>query len=293
MQLARPAAIRDIHRIHITQMLLGIAGNLQQFTLLARLEIVGHTGTLENPVRYGMVEIITTQSSVAASGQYLENSLGQAKNRNIEGTAAQIVDRDNTFGLTIQTIGDGGRGRLVEQAQHAEPGKSRGVLGSLTLGIVEIGRNGNHRTDQLATQSRLGTLTECAQDLSRDFNGALGTLNGLDERHLRLSLTEAVRQLFAQLLHIGQPATHQPLDRTDGVERIGGRGKFGLCANLNAVSVIAHHRRQDHLPISIGQRRSDTTAQGSYEGVGGPQVYSDSQAPLMGLGGLSGLGNLK
>ncbi|ESQ97780.1 hypothetical protein F753_19565 [Stutzerimonas chloritidismutans AW-1] len=47
------------------------------------------------------------------------------------------------------------------------------------------------------------------------------------------------------------------------------------------------------MPISIGQRRSDTTAQGSYEGVGGPQVYSDSQAPLMGLGGLSGLGNLK
>src|SRR3546814_12201298 len=96
-------------------MLLGIAGNLQQFTLRARLEIVGHTGTLENPVRYGMIEIITTQSRVATSGQHLENDLGQTKNRNIDGTASAIVDRDDASGMTIPTLGHGGRGRRGHQ----------------------------------------------------------------------------------------------------------------------------------------------------------------------------------
>ncbi|AEJ06366.1 hypothetical protein PSTAB_3085 [Stutzerimonas stutzeri] len=57
--------------------------------------------------------------------------------------------------------------------------------------------------------------------------------------------------------------------------------------------MITHNGRQNHLPIGIGQRGGDATAQRGNEGVGSAQVYSDSQAPLMGLRALSGLGNLK
>ncbi len=110
---------------------------------------------------------------------------------------------------------------------------------------------------------------------------------------MRFAFAETIRQLLAQLLDVGQPTPHQALDRTDGIEGIARRGKLGLRTHLNMIRVITHDRRQNHLSFGVGQRRSDTTAQRSHEGIGGAQVYSYSQAALMRLWALSWLGNLK
>jgi len=293
VELARPTGVGDLNRLVHAEALLGIAGDLQQLALLAGRQILGNPGLPENPVSHGVIEIVTAQGGIAACGQHLEHTLGQTQNGDIEGSAAEIVDRDDTLGLTVQTVGDRRCGRLIEQAQHIQAGQPRRILGRLTLGIIEVGRHGDHRPDQLATQRRLGALAQRPQDLRRDFHRALGALDRLDEGHLRFGLTETIGQLFAQLLDVRKPSPHQPLDRADGIERIGSCCTLGTCTDLHTIGVITHNGRQNHLPIGIGQRGGDATAQRGNEGIGSAQVYSDSQAPLMGLRALSGLGNLK
>ena len=104
---------------------------------------------------------------------------------------------------------------------------------------------------------------------------------------------KAVRQLVAQLLDVGQPTTHQALDRQHRVQGVCGRGQLGRFAHFDAVGVITHGGRQDHLTIGIGQWLGQAAAQGSNQGIGGAQVNPDRQATLVRLRALAGFGDLQ
>ncbi|MCY1429300.1 NAD-specific glutamate dehydrogenase [compost metagenome] len=174
-----------------------------------------------------------------------------------------------------------------------QAGETRGVLGGLPLGVVEVGRHGDHRADQFATQGGFGTLAQHAQDVGGDFHRALRPLHGVDERHLRVATDEAVRQLLAELFDVGQAATHQPLDRDDAVEGIAGGGGDGRMPHLDVIGQVADRRRQDDPPRRIGQRRGAAAAHGSDQGIGGTEVDSHRQAALVRLGTEPRFGNLQ
>ncbi len=57
---------------------------------------------------------------------------------------AQKRSRYDQYGHAGVGMGDGGGGRLVENAYHFQSGEFRGIAGGLALGIVEVGRNGDH-----------------------------------------------------------------------------------------------------------------------------------------------------
>ncbi|MCY1355612.1 NAD-specific glutamate dehydrogenase [compost metagenome] len=282
-----------LHLVDIGQRFLGGAGALQQAALGGRVEVAGQARLLDDPAGNGMVEIVTAQSAVAASRQHLEHPAGQPQDGNVEGAAAEVVDRHHALGLLVEAVGHRCSGRLVEQAQHAEASQARSVLGGLALGIVEIGRDGDHRADQLTTKGRLGALAQALENLRRDFYRALRALHRVDERHVRLALDEAIRQLLAEMVDVFDATAHQALDRQHGIERIAGSGGLGGPANLDAVGVVAHRGRQDHLPIGVGQRRGQPTAHRGDQRIGGAQVDTHGQAALVGLGTLTGLGDLQ
>ncbi|MNO84027.1 NAD-specific glutamate dehydrogenase [compost metagenome] len=240
-----------------------------------------------------MIEIVASQRSVAAGSQDLEHAASQAQDGNIESAATQVIDGDHAFGVLVQTIGNRRRSGLVEQAQHVQTGETRGVLGGLTLGVVEIRRDGDDRADQLAAKSFLGALAQGTEDFRRDFHRALGALDGLDERHVRFALPETIGHLAAEMLHILQATPHQALDGNDGVQRVFDGVVFHRRTHLDAIGVITHRRRQDHPPLRIRQRLGDAAAHGSDQGIGCAQVDPHGQATLMRLGALSGLGDLQ
>src|SRR5690606_835360 len=114
-----------------------------------------------------------------------------------------------------------------------------------------------------------------------------------DERHLRLAFAEAIRELTAQLLDVTDTAPHEPLYRYDGVQRIAGSRLFSGITDIDMIGVIAHGRGQNQLPLGVGQRRGDATAQRCNQRISGTQVDAHSQTTLMRLRALSWLGNLK
>src|SRR3546814_6519972 len=82
----------------------------------------------------------------SAVGRFnLENAIADFQDRNVEGAAAKVIDRDGLAILLFQAIGQRRGGRLVDDAQHFTARALACILGCLTLGVVEIGRHGNDR----------------------------------------------------------------------------------------------------------------------------------------------------
>jgi hypothetical protein len=81
--------------------------------------------------------------SVTGSSQDLEDALVDGEERHIEGTAAEIVNDDLAFTFSlVQTVGNGGRCGFVDNSQNVETSDNAGILGSLPLVVVEVGRDG-------------------------------------------------------------------------------------------------------------------------------------------------------
>jgi hypothetical protein len=66
--------------------------------------------------------------------------------RNIESSSTQVEDENVTLlgGLSSsETVGDSGSGGLVDDTEDVKSGDGTGVLGGLTLVVVEVGGDGD------------------------------------------------------------------------------------------------------------------------------------------------------
>ena len=99
-------------------------------------ELLGQFG--EQQIDQGIVYIVATQMSVAVGGENFENSFLDAQNGDVEGAAAQIVDRHVALGGLVQPIRQRCRRGLIDEADDFESGKAAGIFGRLALAVIEI-----------------------------------------------------------------------------------------------------------------------------------------------------------
>ena len=77
--------------------------------------------------------------SVTSSSQNFKDTLVDRKEGDVECTTTEIVDDDLGLSLLlVKTIGDGGSGRFVNDAENVETGDGSCILCSLTLSVVEV-----------------------------------------------------------------------------------------------------------------------------------------------------------
>ena len=114
------------------------------------------------------IEIVPAQPRVAVRGQDLEHPLVQLQQGQVEGAAAQVVNRHARVILQlIQTVGERrGRG-FVQNPFDAESGEFPGQLRGLALGVVEIRRHRDDRPRDRFAERSLRIVPEFAQDLRR------------------------------------------------------------------------------------------------------------------------------
>jgi len=80
---------------------------------------------------------LAAQEGVAVGRLHLEHAVADIQDRHVEGAAAQIVDRDLGLFVLLQTIGQGRRGRLVDDAQNLKTRNLARVLGRLVLASLK------------------------------------------------------------------------------------------------------------------------------------------------------------
>jgi len=98
-----------------------------------------------------------------------KHAVAQFQNRDIKCSAAQIEYGDLFVLLFIQTVGQRGSGRLIDDTHDIESGNLAGIFGRLTLRIIEVSRNGNDCVLDFFAQIILGGLFHFGQNHRRDF----------------------------------------------------------------------------------------------------------------------------
>jgi hypothetical protein len=115
------------------------------------------------------VEVFAAEEGVAVGRLHLEHAVADFEDRHVERAAAEVVHRDGAVLGLVEAVGQRGRGRLVDDAQHFKAGDLAGVLGGLALGVVEVGRNGDDRLIDLLAEMSFGGLLHLLQDESGDL----------------------------------------------------------------------------------------------------------------------------
>ena len=150
---------------------------------LSRSLSFGKVVLLKQVAEQAVVEIVAAQCAVATGGFDFKQPFGQLQYGYVECTAAQVVNDKRAFRGVVQTVGNRGGGRLVEQTQYVQARQTRGIFGGLALCIVEIGGNGNDSADQIAAQCFFGTRFEGFEDFRRHFDRRFCTLAGVQLDH--------------------------------------------------------------------------------------------------------------
>ena len=149
----------------------------QRLRVAARVLAVGGLEPGRDVIDDAVVPVLAAQAHVALDGDALEAAPRQPHQGDVEGAAAEVVDQDGlrlrrqgVLGVErpaalrrLERVGQGGRGRLVEDVQHVQAGDAAGVLGGLPARVVEVGGHGDDRLADRA-DAVLRVLDELAQD---------------------------------------------------------------------------------------------------------------------------------
>ncbi len=119
---------------------------------------------INQPIDDALVKVVTTQVSVTVGSLDFDNTFAYFQNRNIKRAAAEVVDRDGFVLAFVETVGQRGSRWLVDDSLYLEPGDLSGILGSLPLRVVEVGRHGDDRLIHLFAQIVLCRLFQLLQD---------------------------------------------------------------------------------------------------------------------------------
>ena len=133
------------------------------------------------------------------------------------------------FFLLIEAVGERGCRRLVDDAQHLEAGDAAGVLGRLTLGVVEVGGDGDDGLRDLLAELGFGGFLHLLQDEGRDLLRGILLAVGFDPGVAVGAFDDLVGDEVLVLLdhRVVVAAADEALDGEERVERVGHRLSLG------------------------------------------------------------------
>lgn len=159
------------------------------------------------------VKVLTTKVGVTVGRLNLENTLLDLQNGDIEGTTTKIIDGDNTVSLLLQTVGKSGSSGLVDDTKDVETSNLTSVLGGLTLGVVEVGRNSNNSVLNGLAEVVLGSLLHLLEGETTNLRRRVLLATSLHPRVTVGVLNDFVGDLLQVTLNlvVGELATDETL----------------------------------------------------------------------------------
>ena len=231
-----------------------------------------------------MIEVLSTEMGVTVGGLNLEDTLVNGEEGDIEGTTSEIEDEDVflTLGSLVETVSNGSGGWLVDDSLDVETGDGTGILGSLSLGVIEISGDGNNSVLDGLSEVSLSDFLHLEENhggdlfslevlgLSLEVNLDKGLLGGtgddLEGPELHVVLDGLVREL----------ATDEALGVEDGVGWVTGRLVLGGVTDEALLLGESNVGGGGVDTLIVGDNFSLLVLPHSDAGVGGSEINSDS-----------------
>ena len=192
---------------------------LQGLAVAAEIDSVLALEAICQPVDDAAIPVIPAQLGVAAGGLDIEDPLGNPQHRNVKGAAPQVEYQHPFDRAAIKAVGQGRSCGFVEDSLHTDPGEPPRIAGGLTLGVVEVGRHGDHRSLHRLAQVGGGIIHKLAQDAGHQLFRGIFTLGSrADNPHAALVVgPHRVGHRQAALLQFVPLAAHKPLEVGEGI----------------------------------------------------------------------------
>mmetsp|Transcript_6983 Transcript_6983/g.13721 ORF Transcript_6983/g.13721 Transcript_6983/m.13721 type:complete len:466 (-) Transcript_6983:90-1487(-) len=257
----------------------GVVGDILLVLALELLDEVGNET---------VIEILTTEMGITGSGLNLKNTLINGQKRNIEGTATEIEDKDvaltNSGGLLVETVGNSGSSGLVDNTENLKTSDGTGILGSLTLGVVEVSGDSDDSplNNLVVTDESLGSLLHLDKDHGRNLLSGeglgLSLVLNLDERLVTGARDNGEGPVLHVILNniISELAANKTLSVEDRVPGVHGDLVLGGITN-KALSVgEGDIRRSSTVTLVVGDDLDAVVLPNTNATVGGTEVNTDS-----------------
>jgi hypothetical protein len=229
------------------------------------------------------IEVLTSQVGVTGGSLDGEDTTLDVEQGDIESTTTKIVDQDVALLLRLvgaKTVGNGSSGGLVDDTEDVEARNGTGVLGSLTLVVVEVGGDSDDGLLNLLAKLDLGNLLHLEENHGGDLLGREGL--GLAEvLNLDLGLGVVVNDLEGPgldvLLDGGviEAATDQTLGVEDGVDGVHGSIVLGGLTDQTLLVGEGNERRGGERTLLVGNDLDIGAFVGSNARVGGTQINAN------------------
>ena len=142
-----------------------------------QVDAVGLLKLCNHPVDDALVKVVAAEVGIACGGQHFQNALADVEDGNVERAAAKVINHDLLLGFLVYAVCQRRCSRLVDDTQHFETRDLTRVLGRLTLGVGEIGRDRNdrlrYRLAEVGFRVRLQLLEDHCRDLLRGIGLAV------------------------------------------------------------------------------------------------------------------------
>ena len=219
--------------------------------VLAQVDAVLGLEGVCHPVDDALVEIIAAQVGITVGGQDLGHAVAHLNDGDIERAAAQIVDHDLLVFLFINAVCQRSGSGLVDDTLDVQARNGAGILGCLTLAVVEVCRNRDNGLGNRLAQVSLSIGFQLLQDHSADLLGSV---------------------LLAVQGHLVVGA-HITLDGSNGVLRVGdGLTLCDLADQTVAGLGKADHRRGGACTLRVCDDNGLAALHDSHAAVGSTKV---------------------
>ncbi|GIX63597.1 NAD-specific glutamate dehydrogenase [Babesia caballi] len=230
-----------------------------------------------------VVKVLTSEVGVTGGGLDFENTVLNGKNGDIESTTSQVED-EHVFlvgTLLVKTVGNGSGGRLVDDTHNVETSNGAGVLGGLTLGVVEVGGDGDDGVLDGLAEVELSNLLHLDENHRGDFLRVEGLLLPL-EGDLNGGLSaDTVDDLERPVLHVilngrvVKPSSDKPLRVENGVFGVAGFLVLGSVTNETLGVGEGDIRGGRPVTLVVGDDLNIVVLVNTHTRVGGTQIDTD------------------
>jgi hypothetical protein len=207
----------------------GLTDTLDGHAVVRQINTVVLLELLDNVADQGNIEVLTTQVGITVGGLDLEDTLLDLQNGDIESTTTKIVDSDNAVSLLLETVGKSGSSGLVDNTENVQTGNLTGILGGLTLRVVEVSGNSNDGVLNGLAEVGLCGLLHLVENETTNLRRRVLLATGLDPGVTVGVLDDLVGDLLDVTLDlsIGEFATNETLGSKKSVLGVDNGLTFG------------------------------------------------------------------